>query len=69
MVGLLGLIGWKGYRNLIKFYSLDAYSEYGNEHPSYCKISSVEKEYPELNKKDAVLEASKKMMLPILILS
>ena len=56
----------EGYSNLIKLYCINVNSEYGNEYPCYCKISSIKKESPQLTKDEAILEASKKMMLPIL---
>ena len=45
---------------------MNAYFKYGNEYPYYCKIFTIKKEHPHLSKQDAIFEASKKMILPIL---
>ena len=66
MIGLLGLVGWKVTVISSNFIALDANIKYGNEHTRNSEISSIKKEFPDLTKRDAVLEASSKMMLPIL---
>ena len=52
--------------NFIKLHCIDAYFKYGDEYSFYCKIFTIEKEFPDLTKNEIVLNASKKMMLPIL---
>ena len=52
--------------NFIKFYCINVNTKYGNEYSYNSKIFTIKKEFPELSKVDAILEASKKMMLPIL---
>ena len=52
--------------DFVKFYCFNVNFKYGNEYSSYSEISSTQKEFPSLTKKEAVIEASQKMMLPIL---
>ena len=52
--------------NLIKLYCLDVNIKYGNEHSFNCEIFTIKKRIPNLTKREAILDASKKMMLPIL---
>ena len=54
--------------NFIKFYCLDAYIKYGNEHSRYRKIFTIKKEQPLLSKQEVIFEASKKMVLQFFIL-
>ena len=66
MIGLLGLIGWKVTVISSNFIALDANSKYGNEYSFTVRFLQLKKEFPELTKSEAVFEASKKMMLPVL---
>ena len=66
MIGLLGLLGLESNSDFVKFYCFNVNFKYGNEYSSYSEISSTQKEFPSLTKKEAVIEASQKMMLPIL---
>ena len=50
----------EGDRYILKFYSFNAYFEYGNEHSRYGQILQLKKEFPQLSKENAVLEATKK---------
>ena len=76
IVGMLYLcnsndrIAWfnwlEGDGYFVKFYCINAYIKYGNEYSFNCKVSSVEKRISTFTKKEAVFEACKKMILPIL---
>ena len=66
MIGLLGLLGWKVTVISSNFYCFNVNFKYGNEYSSNSEISSTQKEFPSLTKKEAVIEAIKEMMLPIL---
>ena len=48
-----------------QIYCFDAYFKYGNEYSCNCKILQLRKEYPDLSKDKAIVEACKKMILPI----
>ena len=50
----------------IKLYCFNAYFKYGNEYSLTVRFLQLKKEFPQLTKSEAVFEASKKMMLPIL---
>ena len=66
MIGLLGLIGWKVTVISSNFIALMLILKYGNEYSCNVRFLQLKKEFPQLTKNEAVLEASKKMMLPIL---
>ena len=65
MIGLLGLDWMESNCNIIKFYCINVNIKHGNEYSFNSKISSIKNEYARSSKEEAVLEASKKMMLPI----
>ena len=63
----IGFNWMEGYRNFFKFYCSYVDFKYGDEHT--CKtvrFLQLRKEFPMLSKNEAVLESSRKMMLPIL---
>ena len=66
MVGLLGLIGWKVTVISSNFIALMLILNMAMNIHLTVRFLQLKKETPEISKKDAVLEASKKMMLPIL---
>ncbi len=66
MIGLLGLIGWKVTVISSNFIALMLILNMAMNIHLTVRFLQLKKEYPELNKKEAILEASKKMMLPIL---
>ncbi len=66
MIGLLGLIGWKVTVISSNFIALMLILNMAMNIHVTVRFLQLKKEYPSLNKKEAVLEASKKMMLPIL---
>ena len=60
-------INWlESNSNFIKLYCINAYFKYGNEYSFNCKIFTIKKRISSTTKSEAVFEASKKMMLPIL---
>ena len=66
MVGLLGLIGWKVTVISSNFIALMLILNMAMNIHVTVRFLQLKKEYPNLTKKDAVLEACQKMMLPIL---
>ena len=66
MVGLLGLIGWKVTVISSNFIALMLILNMAMNIHVTVRFLQLKKEYPQLKKEEAVLEASKKMMLPIL---
>ena len=66
MIGLLGLIGWKVTVISSNFIALMLILNMAMNIHVTVRFLQLKKEYPQLNKEKAVLEASKKMMLPIL---
>ena len=66
MIGLLGLIGWKVTVISSNFIALMLILNMAMNIHLTVRFLQLKKEYPELSKKEAVLEASKKMILPIL---
>ncbi len=66
MVGLLGLIGWKVTVISSNFIALMLILNMAMNIHVTVRFLQLKKEFPELTKDEAVFEASKKMMLPIL---
>jgi predicted RND superfamily exporter protein len=66
MVGLLGLIGWKVTVISSNFIALMLILNMAMNIHVTVRFLQLKKEFPQLTKEEAVLEASKKMMLPIL---
>ena len=66
MIGLLGLIGWKVTVISSNFIALMLILNMAMNIHVTVRFLQLKKEFPELTKNEAVLEASKKMMLPIL---
>ena len=66
MIGLLGLIGWKVTVISSNFIALMLILNMAMNIHVTVRYLQFKKEFPQLTKKEAVLEASKKMMLPIL---
>ncbi len=66
MVGLLGFIGWKVTVISSNFIALMLILNMAMNIHITVRYLQLKKEFPQLSKKEAVLEASKKMMLPIL---
>ena len=66
MIGLLGLIGWKVTVISSNFIALMLILNMAMNIHVTVRFLQLKKEFPELTKSEAVLEASKKMMLPIL---
>ncbi len=66
MIGLLGLIGWKVTVISSNFIALMLILNMAMNIHLTVRFLQLKKEYPNLSKKEAVIEASKKMMLPIL---
>ncbi len=66
MTGLLGLIGWKVTVISSNFIALMLILNMAMNIHVTVRFLQLKKEYPSLNKSEAVLEASEKMMLPIL---
>ncbi len=65
MIGLLGLIGWKVTVISSNFIALMLILNMAMNIHVTVRFLQLKKEFPELSKEKAVLEASKKMMLPI----
>ena len=66
MIGLLGLIGWKVTVISSNFIALMLILNMAMNIHLTVRFLQLKKEFPALTKKETVLEASKKMMLPIL---
>ncbi len=66
MIGLLGLIGWKVTVISSNFIALMLILNMAMNIHVTVRFLQLKKEFPELTQKEAVLEASKKMILPIL---
>jgi len=66
MVGLLGLIGWKVTVISSNFIALMLILNMAMNIHVTVRFLQLKKEFPNLTKNEAVLEASKKMMMPIL---
>ena len=66
MIGLLGLIGWKVTVISSNFIALMLILNMAMNIHVTVRFLQLKKEFPKLTKNEAVLEASKKMMLPIL---
>ena len=66
MIGLLGLIGWKVTVISSNFIALMLILNMAMNIHITVRFLQLKKEFPELSKSEAVLESSKKMMLPIL---
>ena len=66
MIGLLGLIGWKVTVISSNFIALMLILNMAMNIHVTVRFLQLKKEYPNLSKNEVVLEASKKMMLPIL---
>jgi uncharacterized protein len=66
MIGLLGLIGWKVTVISSNFIALMLILNMAMNIHLTVRFLQLKKEFPQLKKKEAVFEASKKMTLPIL---
>ena len=66
MIGLLGLIGWKVTVISSNFIALMLILNMAMNIHITVRFLQLKKEFPQLTKSEAVLETSKKMMLPIL---
>jgi len=66
MVGLLGLIGWKVTVISSNFIALMLILNMAMNIHVTVRFLQLKKEFPQITKEEAVCEASKKMMLPIL---
>ncbi len=66
MIGFLGLIGWKVTVISSNFIALMLILNMAMNIHLTVRFLQLKKEYPDLTKKEAILEASQKMMLPIL---
>ena len=66
MIGLLGLVGWKVTVISSNFIALMLILNMAMNIHITVRFLQLKKEFPQLSKKEAVFEASKKMMLPIL---
>ncbi len=66
MIGLLGLIGWKVTVISSNFIALMLILNMAMNIHVTVRFLQLKKEYPDLTKEEAIFEASKKMMLPIL---
>ena len=66
MIGLLGLLGWKVTVISSNFIALMLILNMAMNIHVTVRFLQLKKEFPEFTKNEAVLEASKKMMLPIL---
>ena len=66
MIGLLGLIGWKVTVISSNFIALMLILNMAMNIHVTVRFLQLKKEFPQLTKDETVLEASKKMMLPIL---
>ena len=66
MIGLLGLIGWKVTVISSNFIALMLILNMAMNIHVTVRFLQLKKEFPELSKKEAIFNTSKKMMLPIL---
>ncbi len=66
MIGLLGLIGWKVTVISSNFIALMLILNMAMNIHLTVRYLQLRKEFPQLNKKEAVLQSSKKMVLPIM---
>ena len=66
MIGLLGLIGWKVTVISSNFIALMLILNMAMNIHLTVRFLQLKKEFPQLSKQEAIFEASKKMMLPIL---
>ncbi len=66
MIGLLGFIGWKVTVISSNFIALMLILNMAMNIHLTVRFLQLKKEYPQLSKSEAIFEASKKMMLPIL---
>ena len=66
MIGLLGLIGWKVTVISSNFIALMLILNMAMNIHLTVRFLQLKKEFPQLTKKEAIFEASKKMILPIL---
>ena len=66
MIGLLGLIGWKVTVISSNFIALMLILNMAMNIHVTVRFLQLRKEFPQLSKEEAILKASKKMMLPIL---
>tara|TARA_B100000941_G_scaffold49288_1_gene31198 strand:- start:9815 stop:12292 length:2478 start_codon:yes stop_codon:yes gene_type:complete len=66
MIGLLGLIGWKVTVISSNFIALMLILNMAMNIHLTVRFLQLKREYPDYSNKEAILEASKKMMLPIL---
>ena len=66
MIGILGLIGWKVTVISSNFIALMLILNMAMNIHVTVRYLQYKKEFPDISKNDAVLDASKKMMLPIL---
>ena len=66
MIGLLGLIGWKVTVISSNFIALMLILNMAMNIHVTVRFLQLRKEFPQLSKEQAILQASKKMMLPIL---
>ena len=66
MIGLLGLLGWKVTVISSNFIALMLILNMAMNIHLTVRFLQLKKEFPSMSKNEAVLEASKKMMLPIL---
>ena len=66
MIGLLGLIGWKVTVISSNFIALMLILNMAMNIHLTVRFLQLKKEFPQLSKDEAIFEASKKMMLPIL---
>ena len=66
MIGLLGLIGWKVTVISSNFIALMLILNMAMNIHLTVRFLQLKKEFPSITKKDAIFEASSKMMLPIL---
>jgi predicted RND superfamily exporter protein len=66
MIGLLGLIGWKVTVISSNFIALMLILNMAMNIHVTVRFLQLKKEFPQLSKDEAVIQASKKMMLPIL---
>ena len=66
MIGLLGLIGWKVTVISSNFIALMLILNMAMNIHVTVRFLQLKKEFPQLSKNEAILEACKKMMLPIL---
>ena len=66
MIGLLGLIGWKVTVISSNFIALMLILNMAMNIHLTVRFLQLKKEFPQLSKQEALFEASKKMMLPIL---